>query len=79
MRVTITKIEKYFWRAGILMSCFSGDGFRGYCNSLNYRHKMLSANVTIEGIGQRGFALASMPVEWVPAVGDVVEIHESQL
>jgi len=79
MVVTITKIEKPFWKAGILRDNFSGKGFTGDCNACIYRNRMTRTTVCIKGVGRRGFALASMPLDWTPKIGDTVTIHESQL
>ncbi len=79
MTITIKTVRKSFWRAGILMDSFSGEGFSGHCNSSGYRNRMTCVTVTIKGLGKRGFVLASMPLEWSPKVGDTITIHESQL
>ncbi len=80
MTLTITEILKPTWYAGMLQDCFAfGGGVIGRCNCILYRNRMTDIGVLVKGIGRRGFALASMPLDWSPKVGDVVTIHPSQL
>ena len=80
MQITITQITKPVWKAGILHDTFRGDGWHGDCNCCLYRGcKMQTTGVTVWGVGRRGFALASMPLDWQPKVGDTITIHPSQL
>jgi hypothetical protein len=81
VKLTIVEILKSVWYAGMLMDAFRFDnGATGTTHSILYRVGMEhSLTVTIKGVGRRGFALAGMPVSWVAKVGDVIEIHPSQL
>lgn len=81
MEMTINEILPSSWYCGMLMYNFRFDGgATGTTHSILYRHGMqYQVTVTVRGIGRRGFALAGMPVDWVPKVGDVVKVHESQL
>ncbi len=79
MELTITKVGEMSWYAGMLQNVFSGDGWTSQCNSPLYRNGMQSTSFAVKGIGSRGFALASMPVDWTPRVGDVINVHPSQL
>jgi hypothetical protein len=77
---TITEICKSTWYAGMLQDCFKCGDIAGSCNSILYRAKMHSANISLNGAGfRRGFALASMPVDWSPRVGDVIKVHRTQM
>jgi hypothetical protein len=80
MTLTIEKLLPSKWYAGMLMDAFAFvGGATGDCHSCIYRNGMQSVGVTVRGVGRRGFALATMPLNWVAKVGDVVTIHPSQL
>lgn len=77
---TITEICKPSWHAGMLQDNVAGNGFTASCNCSLYRSRMQATTVTLKGSPfRRGFALASMPIDWTPKVGDVVRVHESQM
>ncbi len=81
MELTIAKITDNIWKSGILHSTFVfTNGATGEIKAGIYRSQRLDKEtVTVRGIGWRNFALASMPVEWEPRIGDTVTVHPSQL
>lgn len=79
--LTITEVNEMVWKAGILHDGFTfSDGITGTCKASIYRTGRLdTVQVLVKGIGWRNFALASMPVNWSPKVGDIVRVHPNQL
>lgn len=79
--LTITEVGELVWYAGILHNSFAfADGITGTCKAGIYRTGRLdTVQVLVKGIGWRNFALASMPADWTPSVGDIVRVHPSQL
>jgi len=79
--LTITEVNELVWYAGILHNSFTfANGATGTCKASIYRTgRFDTEQVLIKGIGWRNFALASMPANWTPKVGDIVKVHPSQL
>lgn len=79
--LTITEVNELVWKAGILHESFTfANGATGTCKAGIYRTGRLDTEqVTVNGIGWRNFAIAYVPANWTPKVGDVVKVHPSQL
>jgi len=82
MVVSVIAVRPSSWYCGMLMYEFTcTGGINGKCHSVLYRYGMEQVDVTLEHavLFKRGFALASKPNDWVPRVGDMIQIHASQL
>lgn len=81
MDLVISEILPYTKKSGILIDNFRfANGAAGYCHASIYRtERMVKTQVTVKGVGRRNFALAWMPLDWTPKVGDTVQVPQSQL
>lgn len=79
--LTISEVNGFVWKAGILHETFTfANSATGTVAACIYRTNRFDVEqVTVTGIGWRNFALASMPTDWSPKVGDIVRVHRNQL
>ena len=81
MNLTIENVMPFTWPSGILTDNFRTEGGAvGSCNSILYRARMENCTVVVKSaLFKRGFAFATMPLNWSPKVGDTISIPASEL
>jgi len=77
----IAELGPLVWKTGIQHYTFTlAEGGTGDCHTILFRGRMQSLNMTLKGQQfSRGFAIATKPVDWVPRVGDTIEVHQNQM